>query len=146
MTQRVALRSLHYSLLLLLGAAAGCKAVVEPGTRRVIGVIESGTGVQPLLLPDTVAAGASFAVTVTAFGGACDQDDGTDVTTTGLIADVTPYVLLPPPETICIAVLRASPRSVALTFATPGTGVVRLHGRRFDGTPVTIAGSLVVRP
>ena len=142
-----AARQLPYSLLLLLGAAASCHAVAEPNQRRVIGVIENGnSGIQPLLLPDTVAAGASFAVTVTTFGGACDHDDGTDVTTAGLMADVTPYVLLPPPGTICIAVLVASPRSVTLTFANPGTGIVRVHGRRFDGAVVTLQGSVVVRP
>jgi hypothetical protein len=79
-------------------------------------------------------------------GGACDQVDGTDVRTTGLLADVTPYDLLPPPGTVCIAILRASPRSVQFTFAAPGTGVVRLHGRRFGGADVTLQGSVVVRP
>lgn len=147
MTMRASLKPLRYSVLLLLGAAAGCHAVGEPSSRRVIGVIENGnTGIQPPLLPDTVAAGTSFAVTVTTFGGACDRADGTDVTTTGSMADITPYVLLPPRETNCIALLVTSPRSVTLTFATPGTGIVRVHGRRFDGTVVTLQGSVVVRP
>ena len=83
--------------------------------------------------------------TVTTFGGACDHPDGADVATNGLLADVTPYDVLPPPETICIALLRASPRSIQLTFATPGTGVVRVHGRRFGGGDVTLQRVVVVR-
>jgi hypothetical protein len=97
-------------------------------------------------MPDTAYVGVPFLATVTTFGGACDHPDGSDVSTSGLLADVTPYVLLPLPETICIALLRASPQSSQVTFAAPGTGVVRVHGRRFDGSAVTLQGVVVVRP
>jgi len=103
-------------------------------------------GITPLVVPDTVHVQVPFLATVTTFGGACDHPDGSDVSTRGLFADVTPYVLLPHPETICIALLRASPQSTEVTFAAPGTGVVRVHGRRFDGNAVTLQGVVVVRP
>ena len=97
-------------------------------------------------MPDTVHVGVPFLATVTTFGGACDHPDGSDVSTRGSLADVTPYILLPPPGTICIALLRAAPQSTVVTFAAPGTGMVRVHGRRFDGSAVTLQGVVVVRP
>ena len=137
-----------YVLGLLLGlGAVGCRSPAEQGSRRVVGIIDNGgTGIAPLVVPDTVHVGVPFLVTVTTFGGACDHPDGSDVSTNGLLADVTPYELLPPPETICIALLRASPQSIELTFATPGDGVVRVHGRTFRGGDLTLARTIVVRP
>ena len=134
-------------VVVLASAAVGCRSTAEPGSRRVVGVIDNGgTGFAPLVVPDTVYARVPFLATVTTFGSACDHPDGSDVSTSGLLADVTPYDLLPPPETICIALLRASPRSIALTFAAPGTGVVRLHGRSFSGGALTLQRVVVVRP
>src|SRR5438105_8715895 len=116
----------HVLVLLLASAALTCRSAAEPGSRRVVGIIDNGgTGITPLVVPDTVYVQVPFLATVTTFGGACDHPDGADVSTRGLLTDVTPYDLLPSPETICIALLRASPRSIALTFAAPGTGVVR---------------------
>jgi len=133
--------------VLLASAALGCRSPAEPGSRRVVAILENGgTGIAPVVMPDTVYVGVPFLATVTTFGGACDHPDGSDVLTRGLVADVTPYVVLPPPETICIALLRASPQSTEVTFAAPGTGVVRVHGRRFDGSAVTLQGVVVVRP
>ncbi len=133
--------------VLLASAALGCRSPAEPGSRRVVAILENGgTGIAPVVMPDTVYVGVPFLATVTTFGGACDHPDGSDVLTRGLFADVTPYVVLPPPETICIALLRASPQSTEVTFAAPGTGVVRVHGRRFDGSAVTLQGVVVVRP
>ena len=133
--------------LLLAPAALSCRSSAEPVSRRVIAVLDNGgTGIAPVVMPDTVNVGVPFLATVTTFGGACDHPDGSDVLTSGLLADVTPYVLLPPPKTICIALLRASPQSTQVTFAAPGTGVVRVHGRRFDGSAVTLQGVVVIRP
>jgi len=133
--------------LLLVLAAVACRSPEEPGSRRVVAILDNGgTGSAPLVVPDTAYVGVPFLVTVTTFGGACDHPDGSDVLTMRLVADVTPYVLLPPPETICIALLRASPQSTEVTFAAPGTGVVRVHGRRFDGGAVTLEREVVVRP
>ncbi|SRR5882724_11275135 len=133
--------------VLLASLALACRSPAGPGSRRVVAVLENGSsGIPPVVMPDTVHVGVLFLATVTTFGGACDHPDGSDVSTRGLFADVTPYVLLPHPETICIALLRASPQSTEVTFAAPGTGVVRVHGRRFDGSAVTLQGVVVVRP
>ena len=136
------------ALVLLLGSAAiGCRSPAESSSRRVVAIIDNGgTGIAPLVVPDTVYVGVPFLATVTTFGGACDRPGGSDVSTSGLFADVTPYELLPPPETICIALFRASPRSIELTFAAPGTGVVRAHGRNLAGGKVTLQHVVVVRP
>ena len=137
----------HLVALLLASAALACRSPAEPGSRRVVAILDNGgTGSGLFVVPDTAYVGVPFLATVTTFGGACDQPDGSDVSTRRLLADVTPYVLLPPPETICIALLRASPQSTEVTFAAPGTGVVRVHGRRFDGSAVTLQRQVVVRP
>lgn len=134
-------------VLLLSPAAYACRSSAEPVSQRVVAVLDNGgTGIAPVVMPDTVYVGVPFLATVTTFGGACDHPDGSDVSTSGLLADVTPYVLLPPPGTSCIDVLRASPQSTRVTFAAPGTGVVRVHGRRFDGSAMTLQGLVVVRP
>ena len=134
-------------LLALAAGSVGCKSPAQPGSQRVIGVIDNGsTGGSPLGAPDTVAVGVPFVATVMTFGSACDKPDGTDVQTTGSIADVTPYILLPPPGTLCIALLVARSREVLLTFAVPGTGVIRLHGRRFGPGDLTVIRTVVVKP
>ena len=144
---RPAFTRAYVFVLAIASAAFGCRSTAEPGSRRVVGIIDNGgTGIAPLVVPDTVYVQVPFVVTVTTFGGACDHSDGSDVSTSGLLADVTPYDLLPPPETICIALLRASPRSIAVTFPAPGTGIVRLHGRSFGGGDVTLQRVVVVRP
>src|ERR1043166_2423034 len=136
-----------YAVAVLAAVAVGCRSPAEQTSRRVVAAIENGgTGTAPVVLPDTVRVGVPFLVTVTTFGGACDHPDGAEISTSGLFADLTPYDLLPPPETICIAILRASPRSMELTLAVPGTGVVRVHGRRLGGGDVTLVGRGVVRP
>ena len=137
----------HLLLLALAVTASGCTSPTRPSSRRVVGIIDNGgTGIDPLVMPDTVYIGAPFVATVTTFGSACDTPDGMDVQTTALVADVTPYDLLPPTGTVCIAILRASPRPVQLTFATAGAAVVRLHGRRYSGGDLTLTRSVVVQP
>src|SRR2546428_9375323 len=137
----------HLLLLALALTASGCTSPTQPSSQRVVGIIDNGgTGIDPLVMPDTVYVGAPFVATVTTFGSACDTLDGTDVQTTALVAGVTPYDLLPPAGTVCIAVLRASPRPVQLTFATAGAAVVRLHGRRYGGRELTLTRSAVVQP
>jgi hypothetical protein len=133
---------------LLVAGLVACRSVVDQGPRRVVGVIDNGNGsVDPPSLPDTVQTGVAFSATFFTFGGACQRPDGADVRTAGLVEDVTPYDLLSPPETICIDVLVAYPRSVTLTFATPGSGLVRLHGRDFNsGAPLTVQRGVTVRP
>jgi len=130
----------------LLWGGLACRSVVDQERRRIVGVIESGDGLLPLpILPDTVQAGVPFTATVSTFGSPCTRPDGTDVQTTGLVADLIPYDLLPPPETVCEASITAFPRSVTLIFTTQGAGLVRLHGSDFKGRPVTQQRPVTVR-
>src|SRR2546428_13163107 len=90
-----------YVLALLLAAAAcGGRSPTEPSSRRVVGIIDNGgTGIAPLVVPDIVHVGVPFLATVTTFGGACDQPDGSDISTSGLVAHVPPSDLFLPPDT-----------------------------------------------
>jgi hypothetical protein len=133
-------------LLLFLASAFACRSPLEQGPRRIVGLIDNGgLPIDPLLLPDTVEARAPFTATVSTFGSSCFRPDGADVRTTDLLADITPYDLVPPPESFCTADFRALPRPVTLSFATPGSGLIRLHGRGFNGD-LTVQRSVTVRP
>src|SRR5438105_535423 len=66
----------HVLVLLLASAALTCRSPAEPGSRRVVGIIDNGgTGIAPLVVPDTVSVGVPFLATVTTFGGACDHPE-----------------------------------------------------------------------
>src|SRR5437763_9345764 len=132
---RPAFTRAYVFVLAIASAAFGCRSTAEPGSRRVVGIIDNGgTGIAPLVVPDTVYVQVPFVVTVTTFGGACDHPDGSDVSTSGLLADVTPYDLLPPPETICIGLLRASPRSIPVPGAGNVTAIDRGDARSEEHT------------
>ena len=132
--------------LLLLASAFACRSPFEQGPRRLVGFIDNGgLSIDPLILPDTVKAGALFTATVSTFGSSCFRADGADVRTTAALADITPYDLGPPPGSVCTADFGAHPRPVTLSFATPGSDLIRLHGRGFTGD-VTVQRSVTVRP
>ena len=132
-------------VLILAAGAFACSSPFEQRSERVIGILDAGAGPFPLSLPDTAHAGVPFTITVTTFGGGCDQADGADVRASDLSVDVTPYDRLPAAGTICVAILRTLPRPVPLTFGTTGTAVVRVHGRGPNGA-VTVQGTVEVRP
>ena len=139
----------HVSLLALLCAvgAIGCQSSLDGGSRRVVGLIDaSGTGFDPLVLPDTAHTGVSFSVTVSTFGSSCLRADGAEANVSGSTASITPYDLEPPSGSICTADFRAFPRDVMLTFLEPGVAVVRLHGRGFRTPELTVEKSVVVKP
>ena len=132
-------------LLALMASGLSCGSPMDEGPRRVVGTIDNGASFDPLSLPDTVAVGVPFTATVSTLRGACTRPDGADVHVAGLLADITLFDLLPPAETVCIAVLVGAPRSLVLTFATPGPALVRLHGRGPNGD-LTVEHSITVRP
>src|SRR6267143_2675946 len=97
MQPRPAFARAYVLALLLAAAACGGRSTTEPSSRRVVGIIDNGgTGIAPLVVPDTAYVGVPFLATVITFGGACDHSDGSDVLTSGLLADVTRYDLLSP--------------------------------------------------
>ena len=133
----------------LTAGLTACNALFGDGDgeRREIGVIDAGTSTDALVMPDTVQAGVPFAITVTTFGS-CLRPDGVDIHVAGATADITPYDITLGSGVVCPAILVDFPRSVTLSFDTPGTATVRLHGRSFSpgaGT-VTVEEAAVVAP
>ena len=115
------------------------------GWKRAVGMIDNGgITVDPLVVPDTVKSGVPFTAIVTTFGStACIRPDRSQVEETGLQIGITPYDSVWSGSPPCLPGWEGYPRSVELTFATPGSAVVRLHGRSFTGNlvmeqPVTV--------
>lgn len=133
--------------LLLLAACSGVTGP-EPGSRRVVGVIDIGSRVPgSLAVPDTVAAGAQFTVTVTTFGSSsCTRADGAEVEVRGLVAEIVPYDREATGARVCTDDLRPFPRKVTVSFAGPGQATVRVRGRALGGGSPVLETRVVVRP
>ena len=114
---------------------------------RVVGFIDNGgMAVDPLILPDTIRAGVTFRATVSTFGSTgCIRPDRSQVLATGLRAEITPYDSAWSGSPPCLPGWEGRSRSVDLTFATPGSALVRLHGRGFTGD-LTLERAVTVRP
>jgi len=146
METRAYLRVVAALPLMLVGIVA-CSALFQDGHQRVVGFIDNGgLPIKALIVPDTVRARVSFTATVSTFGSSCFRPDGAEVKTNGLVVSVTPYDVAPPPGSMCTADFGAHPRSVKLTFAAPGTGLVRLRGRGLASSSLTLEDSVAVRP
>ena len=144
---------------LILASLLACSAPSEQGGlggqgeralgtwQRAVGVIDNGgIAVDPLIVPDTVHLGVPFTAIVSTFGStACIRPDRSQVQGTGLQIDITPYDNVWSGSPPCLPGWEGYPRSVNLTFATPGAAVVRLHGRGFTGD-LTLEKPLTVRP
>ena len=133
--------------LLLLTACSGATGL-EPGSRRVVGVIDVGSqSLRALAAPDTVAAGAPFVVTVTTFGSSsCTRADGAEVEVRGLVAEVVPYDREATGARVCTDDLRPFPRDVTVRFSAPGQATVRALGRGLGGGAAVVEARVVVRP
>src|SRR2546430_17044505 len=99
-------------------------------------------------MPASVQVGEPVSVKVTAFGGGCIGDGETDVTVSGLEAEVRPYrnerVRLPP-NTGRTLELRLYRHTAVLTLAQPGAAQVRGAGLARPGdTPYTEGRSLTL--
>ncbi len=137
--------------LLFLALVSACSSISDQRQAsvwsRAVGFIDSGgVAVSPITAPDTVQAGSPFAVTVSTFGSSgCIRPDESHVQQAVLSADITPFDSVWVGSGICPADWRAHPRSVELTFDTPGAGLIRLHGRSFDHD-LTLQRTVAVRP
>jgi hypothetical protein len=134
------------SMSALAAGLTACSTSPDQGEHRAIGLIEPGGSFDALVVPDTVRAGIPFTITVWTFGTPCVRPDGVAAQVSGLVASVTPYVVEPPSDAICPAVLQASPRTVTLAFDTPGAATVRLHGRGLSAPMRTLEETAVVAP
>lgn len=172
-------KSFSLGALLLILPFASCALFTGPEGRRVVGIVEwtasgsadvlqsraeapgqtsdlSGSAEAPVLeAPDTATAGVPFEVIVNTYGAdGCWRAAGAEITATGSTAEITPYDIDANPQTaMCIMAVRRLPRSVRISFSTPGEGLIRVTGRRVvDDTgaelrddTVTIEKRVVVR-
>jgi hypothetical protein len=137
----------------LLIGLAGCSSPTGPDTRRVIGVI-ARSSFPTIVAPDTVQVGTWFTATVHTFGSStCTTPDGVELTLTPSEAHVTPYDLVPGPDSraVCTMDLRPHPHPVELRFTRAGPAIIVVLGEALDATtePPTLGAvtkQLVVLP
>jgi hypothetical protein len=72
--------------------------------------------------------GRSVVVAVTTYGDGCYQKGQTHVTLSGMVADVRPYVVVPPAGTNCTRQLVAGTHEAVITFPSSGVARIRVHG------------------
>lgn len=141
----------RYCLPLMLPAAIlSCSDPGQPraGTwSRLVGFVDSGgIAIGPLAVPDTVSAGVSFTVTVSTFGSTgCIRPDQSQVQQGTTSADITPYDSVWSGTPPCLPGWQAYARPVELRFDTPGSGLIRAHGRGFD-RDLTLERSVTIKP
>ena len=140
------------ALLAGVAAVASCTATAPNEVEAIHGpaLLVFYGDTTTVTMPASVQVGEPVSVTVTAFGGGCIGDGETDVTVSGLEAEVRPYrnerVRLPP-NTGCTMELRLYTHTAVLTFAQPGEAQVRVVGLARPGdTPYTVVRSLTVLP
>ena len=138
--------------LLTLPAAAGllaaqaCSLLLPDREKREAAVLEHYGDPARVTVPQTVAAGVPFTVRVSSYGGGCVRSGGTDVSGQGNTVDVRPYDLRTTGENVvCTSDLKMYDHDVTLSLPTPGTGTIRIHGRRLPGDePVVIERTVTV--
>ena len=142
------LRRIHFALLAL--AACANPTTSDREWKRVPGVIsiyQDRETPDALVIPDTVAAGASFTAQVTTFGsGSCTRADGATVQAEGSVAEIAPFDLdVVSGSGACTNDLRAFPRDVQLRLTVPGEALVRVRGTNIFGAPTTLERRIFVR-
>ncbi|MFL5543543.1 MAG: hypothetical protein ACJ792_02475 [Gemmatimonadaceae bacterium] len=138
--------SRSFSAALTLPLVMACHSSTGPGRARVIGNIDaSGTSLQVIDAPATVAVNQAVAIRVSTFGNSCVSAAGAEVVVDGLIAAITPYDMVSSGQ--CLDYMAMYPRDVQVRFAQPGTATIRVTGRR-DGEAglITVERSITVAP
>jgi len=138
-------------LLLAVAAltlAAGCGITyADYGSEPRPAVIDLGAPDAPqVVVPREVRVGVPFTVRVTTFGGGCVDKGFTEVAAGASEADVRPYDFHPTDENApCTRELRSHLHEASVRLEQPGTGTVRVHGRRMrDGEPVTVTRAITI--
>lgn len=108
------------------GDPLGPRDVARPGILEFHG--ESRNVVSA---PDTVTADEPFDVTVRTYGGGCDQKGETRVERADGVVVITPIdVFTEGRDVVCPSILRRFEHTAQVSFEAPGTGEVRVRGRR----------------
>jgi hypothetical protein len=156
--------------LTILPLMAACEDPTSAHGRREIGIVEwlfeaqanqisSSTAMSsadaPAVIsaPDEVRAGVPFEATITTIGPAiCWRADGADTQVSGNLAVVIPYDFSPETEDVaCGAAIIDLPRTVKITFASPGEATLRVNGRKVvggntsAGKPTVVEKRILVR-
>ena len=126
------LRPIHAVPLILIALACSPPAsssIPEPKWVRVVGVIDSGGQLGPLVVPSTANAGVPFDITIATYGGSgCIHPDQSEISYHGSSVAITPYdsMAVDPP---CLPDWHRYARTVQLTFGASGPVTVSLRGR-----------------
>ena len=98
-------------------------------------------------LAATVRVGEVTTLRFTSFGGGCIRRDETEVTVSGLRADIRPRRSELPPNTVCTAELRIDQNVAELRFSESGRARVRIVGLARPGDrPFVLERDLLVTP
>lgn len=120
-------------LILLVALLSACSDPVAPGddwVRQPGLLLPELSSAQMLQMPAQARAGVAFEITVTTLGSSsCTRPDGATVSVSGLVADVTPWDRIAPAGTACTDDLHPFPRTASVRFDSPGTALIRLHGK-----------------
>lgn len=110
-------------------------ATENPDEKRVLGILHFFGDTAPIEAPQSAVAGEPFEVTITTFGGGCDDPGSAVVKTDALLATIEPYDFTVADEkTACPDILKMMSRSVQVTFQQPGEAVLRVVGLRVDAS------------
>src|SRR5262245_37669849 len=135
--------------ILALTTLAACSTPADPDDwERVVGWANPlMSSIQAIELPAQVVANQPFNVTIRTLGSSsCTRADGAEAAVDRSVALVTPYDRVAPPNTGCTRDMRAFPRTVSVTFASPGPATIRLNTRTPEGVTSSFEWNIDVRP
>jgi hypothetical protein len=127
-------RVLAAPLAVALLTGVGCRLSTDNEIRRErqTAVIEYYGDPIVIHVPETVAVGSEFEVTVRTYGGGCIDEGDTEVSVVGRSASVRPYdhfVTHLPPNYACTSDLKLYMHRALLRFDERGVATVAVHGR-----------------
>ena len=136
------------ALVAALALPAGCDAL-GPGFNYDVrpSILEAGPEDAPqVTVPAQVRAGEEFTVAVVTYGDGCSDRGNTESAAQRARVDVYPFDVYPKGENVaCTRELRLHRHEVVVRLEQPGTGTVRVHGRRLPGgEAVTATRTLTV--
>ena len=123
-------------LLVAAGLLMGACGIFGPDEERVIGRIDSDS--DPMfIVPDSVAVGQAFTVTVVTGGDSCYRNGDTEVRIEGNIAVVTPYDFRRNAD-VCFSLLQFFDHQATILFDVTGGAQVKLRASTLLGDPIEL--------
>ncbi len=138
-------------LLMPLGMAlAACSGDDMPEMERLPGILRISPSDSFMIeVPDTAQVGVTTTVTVNTVGGTCTQQGDTEVSVTGLTAEIRPFDLafrVRPANVVCSTSATYFPHRARVTFSSTGTATIRVIGLEgFDDSTAVVERQMVVR-